>query len=152
MCTKLSRINCILVSDSKQVGRRGRSGWPLAGSPSPASLGREINWPLYYREPRHKSRVLIVSAPVGGRRRARGQNPLPSRLSQKWRAIARVKETRKKRGVRLYLTRQRYPQIAVITAPRDSEKYQKYVNQCRQVQCGNLYTDRTQTCEMRFGL
>lgn len=57
-------------------GAKGTCGCPLAGSPSPAPLGREINWPLYYREPRHKSRVLIVSAPVGGRRRARGQNPL----------------------------------------------------------------------------
>jgi len=58
-------------------GAKGTSGCPFAGSPSPAPLRREINWPLYYREPRHKSRMLIVSAPVGGRRRARGQNPLP---------------------------------------------------------------------------
>lgn len=69
-------------------GAKGTSGCPLASSPSSAPLGREINWPLYYREPRHKSRVLIVSAPVGGRHCARGQNPFPSQSSQKWRAIA----------------------------------------------------------------
>lgn len=93
-------------------GAKGTSGCSLAGPPSPAPLGREINWPLYYREPRHKSRVLIVSVPVGGRRRARGQNPLPSRKSGAARSRGWRKRGRKETCI-YYLTRQRYPQIAL---------------------------------------